>query len=222
MVIHLHFSNLKSWDRDITVDGKNQILIGLCTFIQELLIRSKASCSTLQVALYYLVLIQTCIPKEFFAVDQLCMKCGRWMFLVALIIAFKYLHDRSFSASKWSRISGLRICEINASESAFLAAAKWKFHIPEPVFRRWKIVLEHSTSPRWRSIIPHLTPDLDPDETRWALKCPKSNEWWSNQPWYTPAGTRTSHFVLRSRSSADPTMSLEYQLTCWSHPWRLA
>lgn len=152
------------WDRDITVDGKNQNLIKLSTFVQTILTLSKASCSTLQAALYYLVLIQTCIPKEYFTVEQLCMKCGRRMFLAALIIAFKYLYDRSFSSRAWSEISGLEICEINASERAFIAAANWKFHIPKPVFRRWTdIVREHSTSPRWRSIIPHLTPNLDSD-----------------------------------------------------------
>ncbi len=165
------------WDRDITADVKNQNLIGLSAFVQQVLARSQATCSTLHAALYYLILIQTCIPKGYSTLEQLCMKCGRRMFLAALIIAFKYLHDSSFSASSWSKISGLRICEINASERAFLAAANWKLHIPKPVFRRWTdIVLEHSTSPRWRSIIPHLTPDLSSDETCRALKCPRSNE----------------------------------------------
>ncbi len=154
------------WDRDITVDGKNQNLIKLSTFVQTILTLSQASYSTLQVALYYLVLIQTCTPKDYSTVEQLCLKSGRRMFLAALIIASKYLHDRSFSSRAWSEISGLKICEINASERAFIAAANWKFHIPEPVFRRWTdIILEHSTSPRWRSIIPHLTSDLNSDET---------------------------------------------------------
>jgi len=135
------------WDRDITVDGKNQNLIKLSTFVQTILTLSKASCSTLQVALYYLVLIQTCIPKEHSTVEQLCLKSGRRMFLAALIIASKYLHDRSFSSRAWSKISGLKICEINVSERAFTAAANWKFHIPEPVFHRWTdIILEHSKS----------------------------------------------------------------------------
>jgi len=152
------------WDRDITVDGKNQNLIKLSTFVQTILTLSKASCSTLQVALYYLVLIQTCISKEYSTVKQLCLKSGRRMFLAALIIASKYLHDRSFSSHAWSEMSGLEICEINASERAFIAAANWKFHIPKPVFRRWTdIVQEHSTSPRWRSIVPHLTSNLNSD-----------------------------------------------------------
>ena len=172
-----------SCPRGATLGGKNQNLIGLRTFVQEVLRRSKTSYSTLQVALYYLVLIQSCVPKHDFTMEQLedtqscrAMQCGRRMFLAALILASKYLQDRNFSARAWSKISGLKTCEINTNEMAFLSAVNWKLHIPEPVFHRWTdIVLKYSpsaqspTSPRsspscpslWRIIIPHLTPDLD-------------------------------------------------------------
>ena len=172
-----------SCGRDTGLGSKNQNLIGLRTFVQEVLKRSKTSYSTLQVALYYLVLIQSCLPKQDFTMEQLedtqscrAMQCGRRMFLAALILASKYLQDRNFSARAWSKISGLRTCEININEMAFLSAVNWKLHIPEPVFHRWTdIVLKYSpsaqspTSPRssptspniWRSVIPHLTPDLD-------------------------------------------------------------
>ncbi len=175
--------SISSCDRDTTAGGKSQNLIGLRTFVQEVLRRSKTSYSTLQVALYYLVLIQSCIPNQDFTMEQLedtqscrAMQCGRRMFLAALILASKYLQDRNFSARAWSKISGLRTCEINTNEMAFLLAVNWKLHIPEPVFHRWTdIVLKYSpsaqspTSPRssptspnlWRSIIPLLTPDLD-------------------------------------------------------------
>lgn len=175
--------SILSCDRDPTIGGKTQNLIGLRTFVQEVLRRSKTSYSTLQVALYYLVLIQSCIPKHDFTMEQLedtqscrAMQCGRRMFLAALILASKYLQDRNFSARAWSKISGLRTCEINTNEMAFLSAVNWKLHIPEPVFHRWTdIVLKYSpsaqsptsarsspTSPNvWKSIIPHLTPDLD-------------------------------------------------------------
>ena len=175
--------SILSCPRETILGGKPQNLIGLRTFVQEVLRRSKTSYSTLQVALYYLVLIQSCVPKHDFTMEQLedsqscrAMQCGRRMFLAALILASKYLQDRNFSARAWSKISGLRTCEINANEMAFLSAVSWKLHIPEPVFHRWTdIVLKYSpsaqspTSPRssptcpslWRTIIPHLTPDLD-------------------------------------------------------------
>ncbi|KAL8679078.1 MAG: hypothetical protein Q9186_004618 [Xanthomendoza sp. 1 TL-2023] len=104
------------------------------------------------------------------------MQCGRRMFLASLILASKYLQDRNFSARAWSKISGLKACEINANELAFLTAVNWKLHIPEPVFQRWTdIVLKYSpsasslSSPRsspcvvnmWKAVIPRLTPALD-------------------------------------------------------------
>ena len=175
--------SVMSCGRDTSADGKNQNLIGLRTFVQEVLRRSKTSYSTLQVALYYLVLIQSCLPKHDFTMEQRedsqacrAMQCGRRMFLAALILASKYLQDRNFSARAWSKISGLKACEINANEMAFLGAVNWKLHIPEPVFQRWTdVVLKYSpsysspSSPRsspcamnlWKMIIPHLTPALD-------------------------------------------------------------
>ncbi|KAI4186414.1 MAG: hypothetical protein LQ348_004221 [Seirophora lacunosa] len=172
-----------SCGRDTSAEGKNQNLIGLRTFVQEVLRRSKTSHSTLQVALYYLILIQSCLPRHDFTMEQRedtpasrAMQCGRRMFLASLILASKYLQDRNFSARAWSKISGLKACEINANEMAFLTAVNWKLHIPEPVFQRWTdVVYKYSpsasslSSPRsssgaiesWKAIIPRLTPDLD-------------------------------------------------------------
>lgn len=168
-------------NRDTVLGGRN--LIGLRTFIQEVLKRSKTSYSTLQVALYYLVLVKPCIPKVDFTKMQpedshasRAMQCGRRMFLAALILASKYLQDRNYSARAWSKISGLKVAEINENEMAFVTAVNWKLHIPEPRFQRWTdVVLKFSLSPPslpspracadssncWKSIIPRLTPELD-------------------------------------------------------------
>lgn len=179
-----------SCGRDTVLSGKQQNLIGLRVFVQEVLRRSKTSYSTLQVALYYLILIQSCIPKHDFTMVQTedspacrSMQCGRRMFLAALILASKYLQDRNFSARAWSKISGLQTCEINSNEMAFLSAVNWKLHIPQPVYEKWTdIVLKYSpsaqvnalprsspTSPHnWKSIIPLLTPELDTVEFGFA------------------------------------------------------
>ena len=167
--------------RDTVLGGKN--LIGLRTFIQEVLKRSKTSYSTLQVALYYLVLIKPYIPNIDFTMEQSeeshaarAMQCGRRMFLAALILASKYLQDRNYSARAWSKISGLKISEINVNEMAFVTAIDWKLHVPEALFQRWTdVVFRFSPSaqspaaqrvcfeprPAWKSIIPRLTPQLD-------------------------------------------------------------
>lgn len=166
--------------RDTVLGGKN--LIGLRTFIQEVLKRSKTSYSTLQVALYYLVLIKPYVPGIDFTMEQSedthaarAMQCGRRMFLAALILASKYLQDRNYSARAWSKISGLKVPEINTNEMAFVSAIGWKLHVPEPLFQRWTdVVLKFSppsspSSPTfgvdmscaWRSVIPRLTPSLE-------------------------------------------------------------
>ena len=168
-------------NRDTVLGGKN--LIGLRTFVQEVLRRSKTSYSTLQVALYYLVLVKPYIPGQDFTMEQSedsqscrAMQCGRRMFLAALILASKYLQDRNYSARAWSKISGLKTFEINTNEMAFLSAVNWKLHIPEPLFQRWTdVVLKYSPSapppgsPRsspgspsiWKLVVPTLTPELD-------------------------------------------------------------
>ncbi|KIW09323.1 uncharacterized protein PV09_00232 [Verruconis gallopava] len=161
--------------------GRSGVL-PLRTFIQETLRRSRTSFSTLQVALYYLILIKSHVPKYDFTMEQRddslssrALQCGRRMFLAALILASKYLQDRNYSARAWSRISGLKTEEINTNEMAFLKAVNWKLHVPEGLFERWQDILIKYTSHQpptpgssllsmcfdWKSIVPHLTPALD-------------------------------------------------------------
>lgn len=164
-------------------EGGGRAVLPLRTYIEETLRRSRTSYSTLQVALYYLILIKPYIPKNDFTQEQKmdcpasrALMCGRRMFLAALILASKYLQDRNYSAKAWSKMSGLKISEINTNERTFLENVKWKLHIPEPIFKRWtEIVLKYTPntlppSPgtglpipcaTWKSIIPLLTPELD-------------------------------------------------------------
>ena len=159
-------------------------VLPLRTFIQETLRRSRTSYSTLQAALYYLILIKPHVPGHDFTMEQpnvaqssRALQCGRRMFLAALILASKYLQDRNYSARAWSKISGLKVCEINSNELTFCQAVEWNFHIPERVFDRWsEIVLKHTPSSQppppsggavpsrkvddWKVTIPLLTPGL--------------------------------------------------------------
>ncbi|ORY67365.1 uncharacterized protein BCR38DRAFT_456157 [Pseudomassariella vexata] len=165
------------------VELGNKAVLPLRTFIQETLRRSRTSYSTLQVALYYLVLIKPHVPKHDFTMEQpddihanRVLQCGRRMFLAALILASKYLQDRNYSARAWSKISGLATHEINQNEMAFLLAVNWKLHITDDVYRRWtEIVLKYTPQPPppgcpqasdreiqdWKNFILKLSPDLD-------------------------------------------------------------
>lgn len=158
-------------------------VLPLRTFIQETLRRSRTSYSTLQVALYYLILIKSHVPQRDFTMEQSeddhsarALQCGRRMFLAALILASKYLQDRNYSASAWSKICGLSTMEINQNETAFLLAVNWKLHITEAVFQRWSDIMLKFTSNKpggpsallsssdvttWKAIVIRLTPQLD-------------------------------------------------------------
>ncbi|KAI8950424.1 hypothetical protein F4801DRAFT_345583 [Xylaria longipes] len=132
----------------------HKAVLPLRTFIQETLRRSRTSYSTLQVALYYLILIKPHVPSHDFTMEQpddihavRALQCGRRMFLAALILASKYLQDRNYSARAWSKISGLATQEINQNEMTFLSAVSWKLHITDAVFKRWtEIILKYRPS----------------------------------------------------------------------------
>jgi len=160
-------------------------VLPLRTFIQETLRRSRTSYSTLQVALYYLIIVRPHIPKGDFsdmsqenAQQMRALQCGRRMFLAALILASKYLQDRNYSARAWSRISGLQTTEININEMAFLDAVHWRLHISETIFQKWTDLVVKYTSgsggpgspsdearkAEWSRLIVKLTPELNIEE----------------------------------------------------------
>ncbi|EXJ80306.1 hypothetical protein A1O1_08448 [Capronia coronata CBS 617.96] len=132
-------------------------VLPLRVFIQETLRRSKTSYSTLQVALYYLILLKAKLPcadsrkrqQSSSAGDEAsersqcrAMQCGRRMFLSALMLASKYLQDRNYSARAWSKISGLRSSEINQNEREYLTKIDYNLHVPKELFDNWsKIVI---------------------------------------------------------------------------------
>lgn len=115
----------------------------LLTFVSEALRRSKTSYSTLQVALYYLVLLKQHVPPQDFTrpqsqgTDRLAMQCGRRMFLASMILAAKYLQDKNYSTSAWETITGLDAPEINKNERLFLQALDYKLHITKDAFQDW-------------------------------------------------------------------------------------
>lgn len=195
-------------------------MLPLRTFIQETLRRSRTSYSTLQVALYYLMLIKPYVPSHDFTTEQAddryssqAIQCGRRMFLAALILASKYLQDRNYSARAWSKISGLKTLEINQNEMTFLLAVNWKLHVTESVYKRWadcvaKLTPTQPPSPGgaaqliyerqccdFRRIILTLTPELDNLEelTPWSPTLAQTPEL-SSRSLYTPPAERAGAF----------------------------
>ncbi len=206
----------------------NKGVLPLRTFIQETLRRSRTSYSTLQVALYYLILIKPHVPKHDFTMEQpddahsiRALQCGRRMFLSALILASKYLQDRNYSARAWSKISGLNTNEINQNEMAFLLAVNWQLHITDAVFTRWTdIVLKYtptqppspgSACPRlaeqsadWKAIILRLNPELDNIEGILPSESTKADVKYTSSPSpesFVPSVVDRSNFGYGSNES---------------------
>lgn len=205
----------------------SKAVLPLRTFIQETLRRSRTSYSTLQVALYYLILVKPHVPEHNFTMEQpddrfsdRALQCGRRMFLSALILASKYLQDRNYSARAWSKISGLNTQEINQNEVAFLLAVDWKLHITDEVFQRWTdIVLKYTPPPApsspggvisqqvaqqvvdWKHIVLGLNVELtNVDELvslRKSSRSPSPTDIFSSSP------PSTRHMLRESRSNED-------------------
>lgn len=158
-------------------------VLPLQDFITETLRRSKTSYSTLQVAMYYLILLKAHLPRCDFTQEQSCvpvdrrsMQCGRRMFLSALMLASKFLQDRNYSTRAWGKITGLPTSEINTNELKFLEAVNWKLHVSKEKFERWShTVIALSAPPQpgmslipqpslvetlgWSSVLDRLSPD---------------------------------------------------------------
>ncbi|KAJ3185532.1 hypothetical protein HDU87_000155 [Geranomyces variabilis] len=123
-------------------------LVPLKCFIEELLKRSRTSFSTLQLALLYLLRFKQTMgtrseqhQRGSPGAKPTATSCARRMFLSALIVANKYLQDRNYSNTAWSRICGLSPAELTKNESAFLSVMDWKLFVPKTVFVRWSTML---------------------------------------------------------------------------------
>lgn len=158
-------------------------VLPLQDFITETLRRSKTSYSTLQVAMYYLILLKEHLPKCDFTreqsrvpADRRVMQCGRRMFLSALMLASKFLQDRNYSTRAWGKITGLPTSDINVNELKFLEAVNWKLHVSKEKFERWSHTVIALSAPPipgislvpqpslvetigWSVVLDRLTPD---------------------------------------------------------------
>ena len=153
-------------------------------FIQELLRRSQTSHSTLQVALFYLLLLKgkqaglhamNDEPEQLRASACRTLKCGRRMFLAALMLASKYLQDRNHSTRAWSKICGLRVREINKNETAYLKCIDHDLHIKKDVFENWsRIVITRSKLSKLNAIMCGTEQLPDPDCDAF------STQWWTS------------------------------------------
>ncbi|OMH81427.1 G1/S-specific cyclin pas1 [Zancudomyces culisetae] len=70
-------------------------------------------------------------------------KCGRRMFVAALICASKFVMDRTYSNKAWSKVTGLDTAQINLMEFEFLKLLNYKLYVSDTSFNHWKTLLNY-------------------------------------------------------------------------------
>ena len=122
-------------------------IVPLRSFIQEVLKRSRTTYSTLQTALFYLFRARPAITAHLYRTgrpyDQrdAYIGCGRRMFLASLLLASKFVQDKTYRNSAWAKIAGLPVAEINAAERHFLELIQYRLFIAQPTFDEWHQLL---------------------------------------------------------------------------------
>ncbi|KAI8332527.1 cyclin-domain-containing protein [Choanephora cucurbitarum] len=137
------------WHPKFLVEHQKVKVMPTKGFCSEILRRSKATYSTVQISLFYVFRVKRVVHEKLYQrikqdspntmntkMDDL-MCCGRRMFLASLMVASKYLHDKNYHNKAWAKITGLDIQEINAAEMAFLQLIDYRLHINKTTFDKW-------------------------------------------------------------------------------------
>lgn len=129
------------WPNSSTNNNNNQKPIAdLHTFLHHILKHSRTTHSTLQLAIFYLFRIRSKVQQS--SHQDAYISCGRRMFLAALISAHKYLQDKTYKNSAWSKVSGLNVQEINHAEKVMLELLDYRLHVKKDIFDQWMLMLQ--------------------------------------------------------------------------------
>jgi hypothetical protein len=139
-------------------------VLPLRSFVSEMLSRGQTTFATLQTALIYILRLRLYAPEHFRSNPYTKQKphpviCCRRMFLTCLVIAHKYLSDRAYLNSAWTKVTGLSVAEINFMEREVLRIINYKLEINEDTFRQWSaFVIDHVS----KNIVKHKLPMAGP------------------------------------------------------------
>ncbi|KAI7904428.1 cyclin-domain-containing protein [Cokeromyces recurvatus] len=64
------------------------------------------------------------------------------LFIVALMLANKFLDDNTFTNKTWSEVSGMKVHDLNIMEAEFLEALDYDLFVREHEYNSWKRLLE--------------------------------------------------------------------------------
>ncbi|KAK4511828.1 uncharacterized protein ATC70_003827 [Mucor velutinosus] len=127
----------------IWTNNRSTKIMSTARFIREILKRSRATYSMLQLALFYIFRIKKIIferlQQPLTSNELVC--CGRRMFLAALMVASKYLNDKNYRNKTWAKIASLNVTEINATEMVFLKLIDYQLYVSKPLYDKWVSLL---------------------------------------------------------------------------------
>lgn len=92
--------------------------------------------NTLQVTIFYVVLLHV-VSLQTSPQGFTFPPCGQYIFLSAFRLAWKFLHDSSFSTRKLRELVGSHTAEMNSYELGFSQAVGWNLYISMHKFQRW-------------------------------------------------------------------------------------
>ncbi|KAI8640267.1 hypothetical protein BD408DRAFT_348384 [Parasitella parasitica] len=131
-----------SWPNEMSTTKEGQPVVNTQVFVRHLLKRSRATRSTLQLAIFYLFRIRPHIAKR--SQFDPIVKCGRRMFLAALICAHKYLYDNTFTNASWAKISKLPVKEINCAERSLLEMLDYRLFVSTELYQKFESQLKEA------------------------------------------------------------------------------
>ncbi|KAI8640447.1 cyclin-domain-containing protein [Parasitella parasitica] len=148
-------------------------IISTARFIREILKRSRATYSMLQLALFYIFRIKKLILKRMQqpAANNELVVCGRRMILAALMAASKYLNDKNYCNKTWAKIASLQISEINATEMTFLKLIDYRLYVSKQLYDKWVFLLHERIHRTIFIAITKQNPDMNCYYSPYASPC---------------------------------------------------
>jgi hypothetical protein len=130
----------------------------LVNFVSSVFRHSKVSYSVLLTALLYLLRFRhsfsrrpACATSTPFSSNTLLI-----VFVSALVLSNKFLHDRHSSNQIWSAYTGISTAELNRGEIFFLNTIQHQLFVDQGAFQKWMSVLFQP-----KNLLPYQIPQAD-------------------------------------------------------------
>lgn len=138
-LFNMVYNLINSWNGNkVKIDKDNNYKIK--KFIIYIISRKIVTYNNMILSIYYLSNIKIKIKNMLqnkIKIESFFL-CGRRMFIISLIISNKYIYDKSYKNVVWSKITGLKIKDINFYEISVLKLINHDLYISDKNYNNWK------------------------------------------------------------------------------------